>query len=94
MVKRKKIKTSDWILKNDLLGSKMRKKKEIRSFKIRTCPKCGSDEVGVILGNEEGKGLGEWGCKKCKWQGKNVNEEQLSEEEFMKYLDNKNIPVS
>lgn len=85
-----KIKTSNWILKNKEKPSK----KKLKSFKIRLCPKCGSDDVSVILGNEDGKGKGEWECKKCKWKGTNIKEKEMNEEEFMKYLDEKNIPIN
>jgi len=81
-----KIKTPDWILKGE---KKPKEKKQKKTFKIRKCPECGSDDVGVVLGNEEGKGTGEWECHECSWKGKNIQEEELSEEEFMKYLDKK-----
>jgi len=61
---------------------------------LRKCPKCGSDKVNVVLTGEEGKGTREWECKKCKWKGKNVEEEELSEEQFMKYLDENGVEVS
>ncbi len=95
-----KMKTADWILEgydseeeyNKKKGIKS-KKKEGKTFKIRRCPKCGSDEVSVVLGFDEGKGRGEWECPKCKWTGKNIEEEELSEEDFMKYLDEKGEEV-
>jgi len=68
--------------------------KDSKTFKIRECPKCKSDEVQVVLTGEEGKGRGEWECKKCKWVGKNVIEKKLSENEFMKYLDEKGEEVA
>ncbi len=73
---------------NEKKGIK-KKKSTGKKFKIRKCPKCGSDEVAVVLGFDEGKGKGEWECKKCKWVGKSLNEEDVSEEEFMKYLEEK-----
>ncbi len=74
-----KLKTPDWILK----GETKPKKKTGKTFKIRRCPKCDSDDVGVVIGSEKG----EWECRKCKWKGTDVQEEKLSEEEFMKYMD-------
>ena len=78
-------------------------------FKIRECPKCGSDDVNVILTGEsdedeplatssaisqsKGKGIGEWECKKCKWTGVDIVEKELTEEELMKYLDERGEPV-
>jgi transcription elongation factor Elf1 len=86
-----KLTTPDWILKG---GKKPTKKKEKGTFKIRKCPKCGSDEVQVVLTGEEGKGTGEWECKKCKWVGRNIVMDEVSEEEFMKYLDEKGEEVA
>ena len=85
------------------------KKKDGKIFKIRKCPKCGSYKVQVVLTGEleseipsdssksqikEGKGSGEWECKKCKWTGRNVSMEEVSEDEFMKYLDEKGEEVA
>jgi ribosomal protein L37AE/L43A len=82
------------------------KKKEEKTFKVRKCPECGSYDVSVVLsGNDsgdvededaipEGKATGEWVCKKCKWKGKDVEEEELTEDEFMKYLDEKGEEVA
>lgn len=81
-----KITTPDWILKG---SKKPNKENKDRSFKIKACPKCGSDNVGVILTGEEGKGNGEWECKKCKWKGRDVKEEEVNEEEFLKRMEGK-----
>ena len=64
-----------------------------KTFKIRECPKCRSDDVNVVLTGEEGKNAGEWECKKCKWQGVDIVEKELTEEELMKYLDEKGEEV-
>jgi hypothetical protein len=88
-----KLKTPDWILK----GGKPPKKKAAgkeKTFKVRLCPKCKSDEVKIVLGKEEGKRADEWECNKCKWTGKNVDEKELTEEQFMKYLDDKGEEVA
>lgn len=72
------------------------KKKTGKTFRIRECPKCGSDDVGLVLSNsnsEEGGGR-EWQCHKCKWSGANINEKELTEDEFMKYLDEKGEEVA
>jgi hypothetical protein len=69
-------------------GIKKEKKSE-KNFKIRVCPKCKSDNVCVVLTGEEGKGAKSWECKKCKWVGTDIDEKELTEEEFMKYLDDK-----
>lgn len=91
-----KLKTPDWILKG--YGSKkeyekakgIKEKKKIgKTFKIRKCPECNSDDVGVALGEEEGRGDGEWECRKCGWKGKNIKEEELEEEEFIKLMEGK-----
>jgi hypothetical protein len=96
-----KVNTPAWILEgydsedayNKKKGVKA-KKKEGKTFKIRKCPKCGSDKVNVLLGKEEGRGTGEWACTKCKWIGKNIKEDEVTEEEFMKYLDDKGEEVA
>jgi len=82
-----KIKTPDWVLKGK--EKKPAKKKVGKTYKIRKCPKCGSLDVAVVLGYKEGKGKGEWECKKCKWNGKNVNEEEVSEEKFLEMMEQK-----
>jgi len=98
-----KLKTPAWVLEgydseadyNKAKGISDEKKKG-KTFKIRKCPKCGSDNVGLVLSNsdaEEGGGK-EWECKKCGWKGAGIKEEKLNEEEFMKYLDNKGEDVA
>jgi len=94
------MKTSDWILEgydseeeyNKAKGIKTKKKG--KTFKLRRCPKCNSDEVVVVLGELEGKGTGTWGCKKCKWSGADVKKDELNEDKLMKYLDDKGVEVS
>ena len=66
-------------------------KKKGKTFKVRKCPKCGSDQVNVIVGKEK---LKEWECKKCKWNGADVVEEELNEDKFMKYLDERGEEVA
>jgi ribosomal protein L37AE/L43A len=80
----------------DFVGKGIKKKsgKEEKTFKIRICPKCKSDDVKVVLTGEEGKGAREWECRKCKWEGKNVEYKELSEDEFMIYLDEKGEEVA
>lgn len=103
MTKKKKLTTPEWILEgydspaeyNKAKGINTKKKKN-KTFRIRECPKCGSDDVGLVLSNsdvEEGGGK-EWECHKCKWKGNSVDEKELSEEEFMKYLDDKGEEVA
>jgi hypothetical protein len=102
-----KLKTPDWVLEGydspeeyaKAKGKPLEKKeKEKSSFKIKVCPKCGSDQVGITLSNmdfEEESNTGkQWECKKCKWKGEDVKEKALSEEQFMKYLDEKGEEVA
>jgi hypothetical protein len=97
-----KLATPDWIKEGydspeeyaKAHGKSAKKKAEEKTFKVRRCPKCKSDNVNVVLTGEEGKGAKEWECRKCKWIGKNINEEELTEDEFMKYLDEKGEEVS
>jgi len=95
-----KLATPDWIREGfdskadwEKAHGTGKKKKEGKTFKLRRCPKCGSDNVAVVLNGEEGKATGEWECKKCKWKGANVKEEELSEDQFMKYLDEQGAEV-
>ena len=69
----------------------MAKAKKEKTFKLRLCPSCDNDNVSVVVGQEK---KGRWQCNKCKWNGSNINEKVLSEEEFMKYLDKKGEEVS
>ena len=69
--------------------------KNEKTFKVRECPKCGSDDVGLVLSNsdaEEGGGK-EWECRKCKWKGTDIVKKELTENELMKYLDSKGEEV-
>jgi hypothetical protein len=87
MAKKSKIQTPDWILKGD--ADKPSKKKKGKTFKVRRCPECGSDDIGVVIGE-----VGVWECHKCSWKGRDVKEEELDEDEFMKYLDEKGEEVA
>ena len=98
-----KIQTPDWILNGkDKPGLKKvitspeknvkAKKQSGKSYRIRQCPKCGSDDVAVVLGKESGV-KGEWECKKCGWRGTNIIDKEVSEDEFLEYLDRKGVEV-
>ena len=89
-----KLATPDWIKEGfdskkdwEKAHGSGKKKKSDKTFKLRLCPKCESDKISVVLGEEEGKNKGEWECKKCGWRGSDIKEKELTEEEFMKYLD-------
>lgn len=100
MAKKGKLATPEWILEgydseddyNKAKGLDKSKKAE-KTFKIRECPKCGSDDVGIVLSgsdSEEDTSTGkEWECHKCKWQGSNIKEQELTEDELMAYMDKK-----
>lgn len=97
MAKKKKLSTPDWILEGydspdeyeKAKGIKKEKKKKGKTFNIKECPECGSDDVGVVLGGVEGKGSKGWECHKCGWNGPDIVEKELTEDELMKYLDEK-----
>ncbi len=105
MAKKEKLSTPDWIKEgydseadyNKAKGIK-KEKKNRRKFKVKECPKCGSDDVGVVLSGNDSEEKGntgkEWECHKCSWKGFNVKEKELSEEEFLKYLDEKGEEVA
>ena len=85
MPKRSKIQTPEWVLKREKVP---KKKPTGKTFKVRSCPKCGSADVGVEITGEDCKGgKCNWECRKCKWRGKDIKEEELSEEEFLKRMD-------
>ncbi|MBD3247387.1 hypothetical protein GF378_02090 [Candidatus Pacearchaeota archaeon] len=65
-----------------------------KKFKIRECPECNSDEVRVVVGHAEGEEAKEWECKKCGWKGTNIVKKELTEEQLLKYLDEKGEEVS
>lgn len=105
MVKKGKLATPSWILEGYDSPSAYEKAKGIKSekkqgktFKIRVCPKCDSDDVKIVLSNsdsEDETNTGKnWECKKCKWQGTDVKQKELTEDEFLKYLDEKGEPVN
>jgi hypothetical protein len=67
------------------------KSKSSRKIKVRECPKCGSDNVGLVLINsdaEEGGGK-EWECEDCKWKGEDIRSKEMSEDEFIEYMEKK-----
>ncbi len=93
MAKKEKMKTPDWILEGydseeeyDKKKGVKKEKKSGKTFNLRRCPKCDSDEVGVVVGEES---KGKWECRKCGWKGSDIKEDELTEDEFMKYLDEK-----
>lgn len=57
-----------------------------KTFKLKKCPKCNSDDVKVVVGE-----TGVWECKKCGWKGRDIKEKELNEEEFMKHLDTEKL---
>jgi len=106
MAKQGKLSTPQWILDgydseeeyNKKKGIKSKKKSDEKTFKIRECPKCKSDDVGLVLSEsdtEEESNTGkEWECHKCKWHGINVIQKELTEDELMKYLDEKGVEIA
>jgi len=84
---------ADWEKKHGT-NKKGKKSRAEKVFKLRLCPKCRSDNVNVVLTGEEGKGTKEWECKKCKWVGKNIEEKEVTEDEFMEYLDKRGEEVA
>ena len=96
MAKKSKLSTPAWITEgydseadyNKAKGISKEKKKG-KTFKIRKCPKCDSDDVAVVMGE-----VGMWECKKCGWKGIEISEKELTEDEFMKYLDEKGEEVA
>ena len=101
--KKSKLATPDWILEGydskadweKAHGIKEEKKKG-KIFKIKICPKCGSDDVNVVLSqsNSEEGGGEEWQCNACGWHGPNIKEKELTEDQLMKYMDEKGEDIA
>lgn len=102
MAKKKGIKTPEWITQGynseeeykkakGISSSGSGNKKKGKTFKIKECPECESDNVAVVVGQDK---KDEWKCNDCGWQGKEITEKELSEEEFLKYLDEKGEPIA
>lgn len=96
MTKKSKISTPEWILEGydspeeyDKAKGIKKEKKKGKKFKIRECPECGSENVGVVLTGEEGKHTREWECFDCKWMGIDIKEKELSEDEFIEHIEKK-----
>ncbi|MFA5070974.1 MAG: hypothetical protein WC511_01220 [Candidatus Pacearchaeota archaeon] len=102
-----KLSTPDWVKEGfdskDAWEKKhgLGKKKSVKSdkvFKIKLCQKCKSDKIQLVLSNldsEEESNTGKmWECKKCKWKGKDIDEKEVTEDEFMEYLDKKGEEVA
>lgn len=99
-----KLATPEWIIEGydskadweKAHGIKKEKKSSGKTFNIKECPKCGSDEVGIVLSNsdsEEGGG-DEWECRKCKWKGSDIISKELNEDELMEYMDKRGEEVA
>jgi len=63
----------------------MKSKKPIKEkkFVIKFCPNCKSKDVGVMIGGK----IGMWECHKCGFRAPGFPEIEVSEEEFLKGLD-------
>lgn len=91
--KKSKLKTPDWIKEGFDSKEEYEKSKGVnkedsgKKFKVKRCPKCESSEIKVVIGGEEGKGSKGWECKSCSWKGKKPKVEEMSEDEFLEYLD-------
>lgn len=62
----------------------VKKQTKEKTFKIKICPECNSDNVSVVIGKP-----GLWECKDCKYAGRIITEKEMSEEEYFEYLDKK-----
>ena len=94
-----KLATPDWIREGydskvdyeKAKGIKTKKPKG-KTYKIKICPKCKGDNVGVVLSesdNEEGGGK-DWECRKCKWKGRDIQEKEIGEDEFLEKFGEEN----
>jgi ribosomal protein S27AE len=98
-MKESKIQTPDWIKEGydspaeyaKAKGLDSKKKVSGKVYKIKKCPKCGSNNVKVVLSgsdSEEETNTGnQWQCGKCKWTGEKVKEEEVDEDTFLDYME-------
>ena len=91
MPRKSKLSTPAWILEGFDSEEEYNKKKGIKSkpkaktgeeFHVKVCPQCRSRDVSVVA-----REVGVWECKKCKWKGRNIEEESVSEEEYFKIIE-------
>jgi len=92
-----KLSTPDWIREGfdskadweKAQGKKPSGKKVGKSFKVKICPKCGSSEVKVVIdGKESGTPMRkDWECKSCSWTGKDIQEKEMNEDEFLEHME-------
>jgi ribosomal protein L37AE/L43A len=61
------------------------KKKTLKKYVVKSCPKCKSDDIGVAIGGQ----MGIWECHKCGFRGPSFLEKEMSEEEFLDYEEKK-----
>jgi hypothetical protein len=61
--------------------------KKAKIYKLKVCPDCDSEEVGIVLTGQEGKAPDEWVCRKCKWKGHEIKNIELSEDEFLERIE-------
>ncbi len=47
-------------------------------IKVKFCPKCGSEEVQMVIGGQ----MGLWECKKCRYRGSIFPEKELTFEKI------------
>ena len=60
-----------------------------KKFVLKLCPKCNSDDVGVVIGGQ----MGMWECRKCGFRGPSLLEKEMNEDEYFEYLDNKGMDL-
>ena len=91
---------------NKVKGLGGKKNSGSKTFKIRKCPECNSFDVVVVTEKLESEipsdssesqtkeAIGLWRCNKCAWEGKDISWEEMDEESFMKYMDEKGEVVA
>jgi ribosomal protein S27AE len=60
-------------------------KKKEKKYIVRFCPKCGSDDVVVAIGEK----VGTWKCNSCEFKSSLMNEKEMNEDEFLEYEEKK-----
>ncbi|MEA3329639.1 MAG: hypothetical protein U9Q06_02745 [Nanoarchaeota archaeon] len=61
------------------------KKKKEKKYVIKICPKCKSDNIGMVIGGQ----IGIWECRDCGFKGPSMIEKEMTEDEYLDYEEKK-----
>lgn len=76
-------------IKNFIHSNSGKIKMKEKKFKVKLCPKCKSDDIGLAIGGN----VGLWECRKCGYRGVGIIEKEMTENEYFNYLDSKGVEL-